>query len=153
MSVEVTPNGSYGQGVPTGPIKAIAVRFMRLSHRLGSKRMDGMPVVMLTTKGVRSGELRTTPVLSFPEGDSAWLVVAAFAGATRHPAWFVNLARNPADVWVESEGRRVRVTPRSLEGEERDRAWTRITEQSPRFTGYQEKTDRQIPVVRLTARS
>jgi deazaflavin-dependent oxidoreductase (nitroreductase family) len=113
--------------------------------------MDSTPVTLLTTKGVRSGELRTTPVLSFPEGDSAWLVVAAFAGASRQPSWFVNLASNPEEVWLESEGRKVNVAPRSLEGEERDRAWKRISDQSPRFAGYQEKTDRRLPVVLLTA--
>jgi len=125
--------------------------FMRASHRLGSKRMDGLPVVLLTTRGARSGELRTTPVLSFPEGDSAWLVVASFGGSVSHPAWYLNMARHPEDTWVEVDGRRVRVTPRSLAGEERARAWERITSESHRFTGYQEKTDREIPVVRLTA--
>lgn len=126
-------------------------RVMRLSHRLGAKRMDGMPVILLTTRGARSGAPRTTPVMAFPEGDSAWLVVASAAGAARHPAWFINMARHPDDTWVEVGGRRTRVTPTSLAGEERERAWADITRKSARFSGYQEKTDREIPVVRLTA--
>jgi deazaflavin-dependent oxidoreductase (nitroreductase family) len=125
--------------------------FMRAAHRLGARRMDGMPVILLTTKGARSGELRTTPVLSFPEGDSAWLVVASFGGAAKHPAWFVNMARHPDEVWVEVDSRRFKVSPASLSGEDREQAWRRITTQSPRFTSYQEKTDREIPVVRLSA--
>jgi deazaflavin-dependent oxidoreductase (nitroreductase family) len=113
--------------------------------------MDGMPVILVTTRGARSGELRTTPVMSFPEGDSAWLVVASFGGSVKHPAWFINMARHPDDTWVEADGSRVKVTPISLTGEERERAWESITTKSPRFVEYQQKTDREIPVVRLTA--
>ncbi len=150
MSVNVTPSGTRGQRPPPGPMKGLLFRFMRLSHRLGARRMDGMPVVLLTTRGAQSGELRTAPVMSFPDGDSAWLVVASFGGAARHPSWFINMARHPDDVWVEVDGRRVKVTPKSLEGEERQKAWQRITTQAARFAGYQEKTDREIPVVLLT---
>jgi deazaflavin-dependent oxidoreductase (nitroreductase family) len=124
---------------------------MRLSHRLGARKMDGVPVLLLTTLGARSGERRTTPVMCFPEGDSAWLVVASFGGAARHPAWFVNIASHPDDVWVDVEGRPLKVTPRSLDGEERREAWQRITTEAARFAGYQQKTDREIPVVRLTS--
>ncbi|HYW27329.1 MAG TPA: nitroreductase/quinone reductase family protein [Terriglobales bacterium] len=151
MSVKMTPNGTRGQARPPGPLMGILSRFMRASYRFGSKRMDGQPVVLLTTRGARSGQLRTNPVMSFPEGDSAWLVVASFGGAAQHPAWFGNLARHPEDAWIEVDGRRLKVTPTSLSGEERERAWATITAKSPRFVGYQQKTDREIPVVRLTA--
>jgi deazaflavin-dependent oxidoreductase (nitroreductase family) len=123
---------------------------MRRTYR-PTARMDGKPVILLTTKGARTGETRTTPVMSFAESDSAWLVVASYAGAARHPAWFTNMASNPSDVWIELEGRRLKVIPASLEGEDRAKAWERITSESPRFTGYEKKTDREIPVVRLTA--
>ena len=151
MSVNVTPSGTRGQRRPPGPIMRILGWFMRASHRVGSKRMDGMPVILLTTRGARSGQLRTTPVMSFPEGDSARLVVASFGGSMVHPAWFINMARHPDDTWVEVDGRRVKVTPTSLTGEERERAWQQITASSHRFVEYQLKTDREIPVVRLTA--
>ncbi len=149
MSVKVTPGGTRGQRPPPGPLKKVVFWFMRSTYRLGARKMDGKPVILLTTRGARSGEQRTNPVMCFPEGDSAWLVVASFGGAASHPAWFVNIARHPDDVWVEVEGRRLKVTARSLDGEEREKAWQRITAQAPRFAGYQEKTDRQIPVVRL----
>jgi len=151
MSVNVTPNGTRGQSSPSGPMKRVLVGFMRLSHRLGARKMDGMPVILVTTRGARSGELRTTPVMCFPDGDSAWLVVASFAGAAQHPAWFTNMARHPDDVSIQVDGRRVKVAPHSLEGPQRQEAWERITTQSARFAGYQQKTDREIPVVRLTA--
>jgi deazaflavin-dependent oxidoreductase (nitroreductase family) len=149
--MNVTPSGTRGQRPPPGPIKAAVFWFMRTTYRLGARRMDGMPVVSLTTRGARSGELRTNPVIGFPDGESAWLVVASFGGAARHPAWFINMARHPDEVWVEADGRRVEVTPSTLTGEARERAWQRIVAQSPRFGGYQRKTDREIPVVRLAA--
>jgi deazaflavin-dependent oxidoreductase (nitroreductase family) len=153
MSMNVTPGGTRGQRPPPTPLKQVLFWFMRTTHRLGARSMDGMPVILLTTRGARSGEQRSTPVMCFSEGDSAWLVVASFGGSARHPAWFVNMAHHPDEVWVEVEGRRVSVTPRTLAGEERERAWQRITTQSSRFAGYQQKTDREIPVVRLEATS
>jgi deazaflavin-dependent oxidoreductase (nitroreductase family) len=150
MSVNVTPRGTRGQKRPPGPIMGLMAWFMRTSHRLGSQRMDDQPVILLTTRGARSRELRTTPVLSFPESESAWLIVASFGGSASHPAWYLNMARHPDDTWIEIDGRRVKVTPHSLTGEERERAWEHITAKSHRFVGYQEKTDREIPVVRLT---
>ena len=149
--MNVTPGGTRGQRPLPGPIQAAALWVMRTTYRLGARKMDDVPVILVITRGARSGEQRTTPVMCFPDGDSAWLAVASAAGAARHPAWFLNMARHPDEVWVEVDGRRVRVAPRTLAGEERDRAWQRITTQSRRFAGYQEKTDREIPVVRLAA--
>jgi deazaflavin-dependent oxidoreductase (nitroreductase family) len=89
--------------------------------------------------------------MCFPEGAHAWLVVASAAGSASHPAWFVNLAHRPEDVWLEVEGRKVHVTPESLRGSDRDAAWRQIVARSPRFGGYEQKTDREMPVVRLSA--
>jgi deazaflavin-dependent oxidoreductase (nitroreductase family) len=91
-------------------------------------------------------------VMPFPEGDDAWLIVASKGGAASHPAWFYNLAAHPDQVEVEVEGRKTAVTPQTLTGEERATAWQRITRERPNFASYETKTDRQIPVVRLTAR-
>jgi deazaflavin-dependent oxidoreductase (nitroreductase family) len=151
MSVNVTPSGTRGQRPPPRGMMGIVSWFMRTSYRFGSKRMDDMPVVLLTTRGARTGVSRTTPVMAFPEDDSKWLVVASFAGSIKHPSWFTNMARHPDDVWLEVDGRRMKVTPNSLAAEERELAWETITSKSARFVGYQEKTDREIPVVRLTA--
>jgi len=152
MSVELKSGGSRGQRMPGGPIRAVILAVMRTTHRLGMvKRMDGMPVVMLTTRGARSGQLRSSPVMAFPKEQDTWLVVASAAGAAQHPAWAVNMAHNPQDVWVETGGRRRKVTPTSLQGAERQEAWAWIVEQSGRFRDYQDKTDREIPVIRLRA--
>jgi deazaflavin-dependent oxidoreductase (nitroreductase family) len=152
MSVELTRRGTRGQAMPGGPLKALFLALARLAHRLGlTKQMDGYPVVLLTTRGARSGQLRSVPVMAFPEAADSWLVVASAAGAASHPAWAVNMARNPDDVWIDVEARHLRVAPASLGGEDREAAWKSIIERSSRFGGYQSKTDREIPVIRLRA--
>jgi deazaflavin-dependent oxidoreductase (nitroreductase family) len=123
----------------------------RRFHRLTGSKMSGRPLLYLTTVGARSGQHRTAVVMPFPEGDDAWLIVASRGGTADHPAWFYNLAKHPDQVEIEFEGRKTAVTPRRLEGEERATAWERITRERPGFSAYERKTDREIPVVRLTA--
>jgi deazaflavin-dependent oxidoreductase (nitroreductase family) len=124
----------------------------RRVHRLTGSKMGGRPLLYLTTVGAKSGERRTAVVMPFPEGDDAWLVVASKGGAASHPAWFHNLAAHPDHVEIEFEGRKTAVTPQTLSGEERATAWQRIITERPGFAEYETKTDRQIPVIRLTAR-
>lgn len=151
MSIDVPRKGTRGATMPSGPMLRFAIRMARVLHRLGiGRRMDGEKVILLTTRGARSGRDRTVPVMAFPDSGGAWLVVASFGGSAGNPGWFVNLARNPDEVWIELDGRRTRVLPATLKGDDRAGAWRRIIESSPRFAGYQEKTDREIPVVRLT---
>jgi deazaflavin-dependent oxidoreductase (nitroreductase family) len=152
MSVELTPGGTRGVKMPGGPLKKVFAWLSVTAHRVGlGRRIDDRPVVLLTTRGAHSGVARTTPVLAFPQGNDAWLIVASAGGAARHPDWFVNIARNPQEVWIEVEGRKLQVTPRSLSGPEREEAWRQIVAASPRFGGYEQKTDREMPVVRLSA--
>ena len=84
------------------------------------------------------------------DGDGAWLVVASFGGAARHPGWYHNIAAHPDQVWIEVGGRRHRVRAEQLDGPRRADAWARITASRPSMAGYQEKTDRILPVLRLT---
>jgi len=124
-----------------------------LAHRILGDRMrvQGRPLLLLHTVGARSGRTRTTMLGWFPDAtDQGWLVVASFAGAARHPAWFLNLAANPDRVWVEIRGRKVRVRPASLTGADRADAWQRVVTLAPGYANYQLKTDREIPIVRLT---
>jgi deazaflavin-dependent oxidoreductase (nitroreductase family) len=79
------------------------------------------------------------------------LVVGSNAGDARHPGWCYNLAKNPEGVWAEVEGRRRQVTPHSLSGPERERAWSEVVEKSPTYGRYAAKTDRVIPIIRLIA--
>jgi deazaflavin-dependent oxidoreductase (nitroreductase family) len=107
-------------------------------------------MVVLTTLGSKSGQERSSTVASFPEGEGTWLVVASMGGEARHPSWYVNLAKNPDRVFLQVRGERFRVLPASLHGLDRAAAWKRITNEAPNFAEYQTKTDREIPVVRLT---
>jgi deazaflavin-dependent oxidoreductase (nitroreductase family) len=115
--------------------------------RRGSN-MRGRKVLLLTTVGNKSGQMRTVPVVPFFDGSETY-VIASMGGAPEHPAWYRNLSANP-DVGVQlgSEKWRARAVVVD-EGPERDRLWKGITEQMPNFGEYQKKTSRVIPVVRL----
>src|SRR4051794_16945620 len=152
MATQVPPAGTRGGKLPHGPVLRAGMRVMRVVHHLTGNKMKGQPLLYLTTVGARSGKRRTVPVAAFAEGEGAWLVVGSAGGAAQHPAWFFNLMRNPGQVEIEWQGRTLAVTPRMLEGEERAAAWTRIVQERPNFGEYEQKTDREIPVVRLTAR-
>jgi deazaflavin-dependent oxidoreductase (nitroreductase family) len=107
-------------------------------------------MVLLTTKGARSGQGRTVQIGGFADGDRAWLVAATDGGSPRHPAWFNNMVKHPDEIWLEVGSRKMKVTGESLLGREREETLARIAAMSPRFGGYQKKTDREIPIVRLT---
>jgi deazaflavin-dependent oxidoreductase (nitroreductase family) len=107
-------------------------------------------VLSLTTVGAKSGRSRRTTVSYFPDGNQAWLIVGSAGGASWHPAWVYNLARNPDQVWIEMGSRKLKVKPESLTGERRADAWRRITMAAPDFKKYEVSTDREMPVVRLT---
>jgi deazaflavin-dependent oxidoreductase (nitroreductase family) len=83
--------------------------------------------------------------------DGTWLVVGSKSGASTHPAWFINLAKNPDNVWLEVGNRKLKVLPSLLKGKERAAALARIAAISPRYAEYQNKTDREIPIVCLRA--
>jgi deazaflavin-dependent oxidoreductase (nitroreductase family) len=125
---------------------------VRRVHRLTGNKMSGQPLLYVSTVGAKSGQPRTSAVMAFPDGDDAWLIVASRGGTADHPSWFYNLVKHPDRVEIEVDGRKTAVTPQTLTGAERAPAWERITRERPNFAGYQEKTDREIPVIRLTAR-
>jgi deazaflavin-dependent oxidoreductase (nitroreductase family) len=121
-----------------------------LYRRLGDRmRVMGRPLLLLTTIGARSGRRRETLVCRFPDEGEAWLVVASYAGAAQHPTWYINMAKHPDQVWVEIGKHKVEVKPDLLRGAARDEAWRRIVALAPGYGKYQEKTDREIPVIRL----
>ncbi|MCS5732748.1 nitroreductase family deazaflavin-dependent oxidoreductase [Herbiconiux daphne] len=112
----------------------------------------GDSLVLLHTKGAKSGAPRLAPVMGIAQPDGSWLVCASKAGAPDNPAWFANLLRHP-DAAIETGSATVDVTAANLTGAERDVAWAQFTDRSPGFVAYQERAgDRTIPVVRLTPR-
>jgi deazaflavin-dependent oxidoreductase (nitroreductase family) len=119
----------------------------------GKNRMSTMmkfPIVLVTTKGAKSGEERTVTLGGFADGAEAWLIVASAGGAARHPAWFNNMVKNPDDIWLEVGARKMKVQGHSLSGSEREEALRRIAAVSAQYGKYPSKTDREIPIVRLT---
>jgi len=146
-----TRNGTHGARQPAGKLMLWVNKLMARRIRKGGRAM-GFDALVLTTVGRRTGAERQTPVGWFPGNDGSWLIVASAAGAAKNPAWYFNLAAHPDRVSIETRGRRVAVTARELHGPERDEAWKQITSASPRFGQYQEKTDRLLPVIRLTSR-
>jgi deazaflavin-dependent oxidoreductase (nitroreductase family) len=110
-------------------------------------RIGGVPVLLLTTRGRKSGAPRKKPLLYLAHGD-AFVVAASFAGEPRHPAWWLNLLADPrAEVQVGS--RVIAVRAREAEGDERTRLWRAIVAQDASFAEYERRTTRRIPVVVL----
>jgi hypothetical protein len=92
--------------VPTPLVKLVGKLQTRAYRRRGEQRVSksaGFPVVLLITRGAKTGRIRTAPVGGFPDGENSWLVAATLGGAARHPAWFLNMAKHPDDIGWKSE--------------------------------------------------
>jgi deazaflavin-dependent oxidoreductase (nitroreductase family) len=76
--------------------------------------------------------------------------VASLAGSAHNPSWYHNIAAHPEQVWIEIAGRQLRVTAEQLKEQRREEAWQRIISSQPRYAGYQRKTDRVLPIIRLS---
>ena len=106
----------------------------------------GLPVVIFTTRGNKSGKLRKTPLMRV-EHHGAYLMVASKGGSPRHPVWYHNLRADPTALMVQDGAHRFDATARELEGEERDEWWQRAVAAYPPYAEYQRNTDRRIPVL------
>lgn len=149
-----TPDGTRGARQPGGRfLRWMNKWMMRSIRRKGKAPLMGFDALVLTTIGRKSGAERSTPVGWFPGKDGSWLIVASAAGAAKNPAWYHNLAAHPERVQIEMAGRKVAVIAEQLHGAERAEAWQGIAAASPQFARYQEKTDRELPVIRLRPRS
>jgi F420H(2)-dependent quinone reductase len=126
--------------------------YVRTDGRVGH-RMIGVPTLLLRTTGRRSGKARTNALVYARDGDD-YLVVASNGGADRAPAWLHNLRAEP-DVEIQVGRERLPATARIVERSEPDheRLWRIVNENNrDRYSGYQEKTSRPIPVVVLSPR-
>jgi F420H(2)-dependent quinone reductase len=109
--------------------------------------MMGMPILLLTTRGRKTGELRTRALMYLPKGD-ACIVVASYAGEPRHPAWWLNLQADP-HATVQCGSRIRPMVAREAEGEERAALWAEVVKRESGYATYAERTTRRIPVVVL----
>jgi deazaflavin-dependent oxidoreductase (nitroreductase family) len=110
-------------------------------------------MLLLTTTGRKSGVPRTSPLGWASDGNGGWLIAASYGGGASVPAWYHNLAAAPDQARIEVNGATIPVSAEQLHGAEREAAWHTLTTAIPRFRGYPEKTDREIPVIRLTRRA
>jgi deazaflavin-dependent oxidoreductase (nitroreductase family) len=110
--------------------------------------MKGMPIILLTTVGAKTGKLRKTPLMRVEHGGE-YAVVASLGGAPKNPVWYWNIAKNPR---VELQDGSVTrdYDSREVFGDEKATWWERAVEAYPDYADYQTKTDRQIPVFVLT---
>lgn len=105
-------------------------------------------MVLLHTKGAKSGQERVSPLMSQPQGDGTYAIFASKGGAPENPAWYHNLVKNPR-VSFEVGTETVHAVARVATGEERERIWSAQKQQFPQFAEYEEKTPRAIPVIIL----
>lgn len=123
------------------------IREFRSNGGKGTGPFTGLPMVLLTTTGARTGAQHTTPLVPLIEDDRVY-VIASMGGAPKHPQWFRNLVANP-DVTVERGTEKYPATARVTEGDERNRLYDLQVSRIPTFGDYQKRTPRTIPVVEL----
>lgn len=122
-------------------------RYRETGGEVGHRWKRGSKILLLTTKGRKSGESRTTPLIYEEDGDR-YVIVASKGGAPENPSWYRNLEKEPnVELQVLDEVFPARA--RTAEGAERARLWQLVNQQWPDYDSYQTKTDREIPVVVL----
>ena len=126
--------------------KTIVDEFRANGGKVGGP-FAGRPMVLVTHTGAKSGAARTTPLVYSLDGGDV-IIVASMGGAPSHPAWYRNMATNPA-VTVEVGDESYPATVVELHGDERQRAWDAHCAEMPIFNDYQTRTERLIPVLRL----
>ncbi|HEX3507349.1 MAG TPA: nitroreductase/quinone reductase family protein [Candidatus Dormibacteraeota bacterium] len=159
MAIEKTPIGTRGTEMPGGKVLQKMLAPLQKRHigayrkTGGTDRMSKMlpfPLILLTTKGAKSGAERIVTLGGFQEGDNSWLIVASKGGSKTHPAWLDNMIAHPDQIWLEVGKRKMKVHAESLRGAEREEAFGRVAAVAPQYGEYPKKTDRVIPVIRLT---
>ena len=120
--------------------------------RANTLRDTGLPVIIVTTRGNKSGKIRKTPLMRVEHGGE-YALVASQGGAPTHPVWYFNLKADPEAVTIQDGPEPNDFRVRELEeGPERDEWWARAVAAYPPYAEYQEKTDRLIPVFVATRR-
>jgi deazaflavin-dependent oxidoreductase (nitroreductase family) len=133
---------------PTDWVNEHTERYLASGGEDGHEWRPGVPTLLLTTTGRRSGMKRRTALIYGRDTDH-FVVVASKGGAPEHPAWYLNLQADP-QVEVQVLDEVFRATASTAAGAERTRLWALMRKVWPAYDSYQEKTGREIPVVVLT---
>lgn len=147
-----TRAGTHGARQLKGqPLRWMNSLVRQLIRRTGGK-VGGFDMLVLRTIGRKSGAERRTPLSWLPAADGSRLIIASAWGGSGNPDWYYNLAANPDRVRIDIGGETLDVRAEQLHGAARDEAWRHIVATAPRFAGYQQKTDRELPIIRLAPR-
>lgn len=130
--------------------KKVIDEFRANQGKVGGQ-FKGMPLLLLTTRGAKSGISRTNPLAFIRDGDR-YVIIASFAGAPKNPPWYHNLVANPI-VRVEVGGQSFDARAEVVKEPERSALYQKVEAAMPVFSEYKRKTQRSIPVIALHARA
>ena len=148
----MTADGEY-EASPAKWVRDQVEEYEASGGQRGNTLMDtGLPVLIVTTRGNKSGKIRKTPLMRV-EHDGEYALVASMGGAPKHPVWYYNLKADPTNVRIQDGPEPFDVEVRELDGNERARWWERAVAAYPPYAEYQGKTQRTIPVFLATRRS
>lgn len=136
--------------VPGTDISLLNAEHVRVYRETNGERgylWNGVPILLVTTKGRKSGEPRTIPIIFTPYGGS-YVIIASKGGSPTHPLWYLNLSEDP-HVQVQVKGDRFEALARTAESPEREQLWAEAVTAWPNYNIYQSRTERRIPVVVL----
>lgn len=134
-------------GIDTALLGAEHARVYRETNGETGFIWNGVPVLLLTTTGRKSGEPRTVPLIYRQVGDRS-VIIASKGGSATHPAWYLNILENP-EVEIQIKGDVFKARARTAAGPERQELWDEAASAWPGYNVYQTRTDRLIPVVAL----
>jgi len=117
--------------------------------QMGGTGKMGLPTLLLTVVGRKSGEKRTTPLIFVQDGENM-VVTGSLAGYDQHPTWYLNLKANP-NCWLQVERKKMTAVARDATEEERKNLWPRLADMFPGLGYFQTQTERQFPIVILSA--
>ncbi len=141
----MTLQGEYAPS-PAGWVRDQVEAYESSGGTRGNTLLDtGLPVIIVTTRGNKSGKLRKTPLMRV-EHDGEYALVASMGGAPTHPVWYHNVKADPTAVAIQDGPEPFDAEVREVSGDERAQWWERAVAAYPPYAEYQEKTERVIPV-------
>jgi deazaflavin-dependent oxidoreductase (nitroreductase family) len=147
----VAIEGEY-EASPWEWVRTQVERYERSGGREANTLLDtGMPIIVVTTRGNKSGKVRKTALMRV-EHNGEYLLVASMGGAPKHPVWYYNLVADPEAVIIQDGPEPFEARVRELTGDERAVWWERAVEAYPPYAEYQTKTTRVIPIFLATKR-